>query len=135
MSKKSKEGGKNKKIGRHSRNPSSKLQAQRSNRNKDKRIARAPKGSVGHFCPKKPSVGPENIIPIPMNTHQAKVVAPCYEVSLDGKVLDWVQYYEQARASYVRTYHERVKVYRINELGHRRELDMKAASQQLKRAA
>lgn len=35
-----KEGGKNKKIGRHSRNPSSQHQAKRTERNKDKRAQR-----------------------------------------------------------------------------------------------
>lgn len=35
-----KEGGKNKKIGRHSRNPSSQHQAKRTERNKDKRVQR-----------------------------------------------------------------------------------------------
>lgn len=40
MADKAKQGGKNRKFGRHARNPSSKLQAQRTARNKEKRIAR-----------------------------------------------------------------------------------------------
>lgn len=47
-----KEGGKNRKIGRHSRNPSSKMQAQRSAKNKAKRIAAAGKKATSHICPK-----------------------------------------------------------------------------------
>lgn len=48
---------KGRKFGRHrDRNPSSRLQAQRTNRNKARRIAAAPKGSVGHVCPKRNTV-------------------------------------------------------------------------------
>ncbi len=49
-------GGKNRKFGRHARNPSSKLQRTRSDRNKARNIAAAPKGSHGHVCPKHPAV-------------------------------------------------------------------------------
>lgn len=50
------QGGKNRKFGRHGRNPSSKLQATRSARNKARNIAKHGKGSHGHVCPKHPAV-------------------------------------------------------------------------------
>ncbi len=49
------QGGKNRKFGRHGRNPSSKLQRTRSDRNKARNIAAHGKGSHGHVCPKHPA--------------------------------------------------------------------------------
>ncbi len=50
-----KTGGKNRKFGRHARNPSSKLQKQRSERNKARNIAAHPKDCHGHVCPAHPA--------------------------------------------------------------------------------
>lgn len=53
---------KNAKYGRNSRSNSSKLQRQRTEKNKRVRIERAPKKGIGHTCPKRPDTQPFIIV-------------------------------------------------------------------------
>lgn len=66
-----KEGGKNRKIGRHSRNPSSANQAKRTERNKAAALARAkaanPKG-LGHTIPERYRQGNQHMLHSPQDT-------------------------------------------------------------------
>lgn len=84
MSKKT--GGNSAKIGRHSRNPSSKLQAARSARNKAAAVKRAGK-AAGHICPRHPTIPDRGRAPIPMG-NSGRIGFPHYEATIMGVVVE-----------------------------------------------
>lgn len=126
--KQQKQGGKNAKFGRHGRNPSSKLQAVRSARNKAKRIARAVKlygkASIGHTCPRHPSRELIRLNPIPMPNQGARVSLPCYDAHVLGVLVQRSSNEKVAREALRQSMlpREHLSLSLVNPLGHREEI-------------
>lgn len=111
------QGGKNKKIGRHARNASSKNQAARTAKNKDKHIRANPKGH-GHV-PAKVSKPHVNVLKIPMEDVRRQMQGPFYETSLFGTVLEWSFRFSDALTAYHRAHHEATKIFKMDEFGQK----------------